>query len=136
MSKNPVLGVVPCTHDGCKGRMTVRQSNRGRGGHTRLYGHCDTCKALAQSKADQDHLSRYLKDENETGSTQLDAAPVEVSGVTTGEDWDPAKTPPKPATKTPRKAPQKGSGGGVLKLVFGVLAIAGVALGAGALASR
>lgn len=136
MSKNPVLGVVPCTVSDCGGQMRVRQSNRGRGGHIRLYGHCDECKRLAQSKDDQEHLSRYLENDIETGVTQPEAAPVAVSAVETGEDWNPAKNPPETLPETPSRKEPKARSGGVWRFFVGVTAVAAVALGAGALAAR
>lgn len=144
-NKGPVLGVVACTASGCKGEMLVRSRKAGRGGGTKKYGHCQTCGALEQKNAFQEHLNSYRKSGSEPDSLPVPVteAPVDVvkepSFKVDAGGFDTAEITHLPGSEPdeiPVKETRKTKRGGLLKVVGVCTAVVLAVMGAGYVATR
>ncbi len=135
-NKKPVLGVVPCTKSGCSGEMVVRSRNAGRGGGTKKYGHCSTCKHLEQKNEFQEHLSSYRQD---NPVKPPEAAPVvkkETPAPGALGEFDPVEITHLAGNETQAPKPGKARNGGGLRWLVGVVAIVGIVTGVGYAVNR
>ena len=135
-NKKPVLGIVTCTKPECSGDMVVRSRNAGRGGHTKKYGHCQTCKHLEQKNEFQEHLGSYRQD---NPVKPQEAAPVvKVAEPAKGgsDEFDPVEINHLPGIQTPIEKPAPASRGGALRWFVGGVTILGIIAGVGYATTR